>query len=537
MDVMAKRAGSVPFDPFYDPMTAPKLGPGSDYAPTYWIGTAGEIPDDDGPVTGDMDVDVAVIGSGYTGLSCAIHLAKMHGIKATVLEANGVAYGCSTRNGGQAQISSGRLKRSQWIARWGLESARALHDEVVEAFDLFRGLIRDHGIDCQPQDGGHYYIAHKASAMPALESETRLLNETFGYGARMLDRDELFRTVARDHEAHGAMWEPDGVGIHAARLAFGYLRVARELGATVHPDSPVQGWVLKDGIHHLRTPGGTVRARRGAVATAAYAPRALHPRLKDRLMPIMSNSVVTRVLTPDELDAVGIRKLSPLTDTRTLRHYYRLLPDNRLQIGSRAAITGRDAANPAHLKALRQGMARKFPVLRGIAAARLARTGGFHARVERQKVGLECDLVDDADDLGDLAGRLLDAAHGRDRLADDLVAASGIDCHFGDRDACLAGAGGRGRDGTADLAYGRDGLLDGGGLLFRAARQIVGGAADFARAVLKLPAGLHDPLHGVLEPIHGEIEVVLQLLVLRREIHLQAGGEVALGQARQRGAD
>ncbi|MBO9457137.1 FAD-dependent oxidoreductase [Paracoccus sp. R12_1] len=366
MDVMAKRAGSVPFDPFYDPMTAPKLGPGSDYAPTYWIGTAGEIPDDDGPVTGDMDVDVAVIGSGYTGLSCAIHLAKMHGIKATVLEANGVAYGCSTRNGGQAQISSGRLKRSQWIARWGLDAARALHDEVVEAFDLFRGLIRDHGIDCQPQDGGHYYIAHKASAMPALESETRLLNETFGYGARMLDRDELFRTVARDHEAHGAMWEPDGVGIHAARLAFGYLRVARELGATVHPDSPVQGWVLKDGIHHLRTPGGTVRARRVAVATAAYAPRALHPRLKDRLMPIMSNSVVTRVLTADELDAVGIRKLSPLTDTRTLRHYYRLLPDNRLQIGSRAAITGRDAANPAHLKALREGMARKFPVLRGI---------------------------------------------------------------------------------------------------------------------------------------------------------------------------
>lgn len=366
MDTTAKRSASVPFDPLYDPMTARKLGPGSDYAPTYWIGTAGPPPADDGPVTADMDVDVAVIGSGYTGLSTAIHLAKMHGIKATVLEANGVAYGCSTRNGGQAQISSGRLKRSEWIKRWGLDSARALHDEVVEAFDLFRGLIRDHAIDCDPQDGGHYYIAHKASAMPALESETRLLNETFGYGARMLDREELHRTVVRDAEAHGAMWEPDGVSIHAAKLAFGYLRVARELGATVHPDSPVQGWELKDGVHHLRTPGGIVRARRVAVATAAYAPRNLHPRLKDRLMPIMSNSVVTRVLNPEELEAVGIQKRSPLTDTRTLRHYYRLLPDNRLQIGSRAAITGRDAANPVHLEALREGMARKFPALRGI---------------------------------------------------------------------------------------------------------------------------------------------------------------------------
>ncbi|WP_265499659.1 NAD(P)/FAD-dependent oxidoreductase [Paracoccus beibuensis] len=360
------KRGSVPFDPFYDPMTARALGPGSDYAPTYWIGTAGPAPEDDGPVTRDIDVDVAIIGSGYTGLSAAIHLAKEHGIKATVLEANGVAYGCSTRNGGQAQISAGRLKRSQWIQRWGLDVARGLHAEMVEAFALFRGLLRDHDIRCEPQDGGHYYIAHKSSVMPALASEAALLRETFGYDARMLTRDELFQTAVRDHEAHGALWEVDGLGVHAAKLAFGYLRVARELGATVHPDSPVQGWELKDGVHHLRTPGGVVRARRVAVATAAYATRGLHRRLRDRLMPIMSNSVVTRVLDASELEAVGIRKLSPLTDTRTLRHYYRLLPDNRLQIGSRAAITGRDAANPAHLAALREGLARKFPALRGI---------------------------------------------------------------------------------------------------------------------------------------------------------------------------
>ncbi|MDT1064731.1 FAD-binding oxidoreductase [Paracoccus sp. CPCC 101403] len=366
MQAIARRTDSVPFDPLYDPIHAQALGPHSDYAPTYWIGTAGPAPEADGPVSGDMDVDVAVIGSGYTGLSTAIHLAKMHGIKATVLEANGVAYGCSTRNGGQAQISAGRLKRSQWIDRWGIDVARGLHAEMIEGFDLFRGLIRDHAIDCDPQEGGHYYIAHKPSLMPGLAKEAALLNDSFGYGARMLSRDEVFETVARDHEAHGAMWEPDGTGIHAAKLAFGYLRVARELGAKVHTDSPVTHWEYRGGRHHLRTPGGIVRARRVAVATAAYAPRGLHPRLRDRVMPIMSNSVVTRVLTPAEIEAIGIRKLSPLTDTRTLRHYYRLLPDNRLQIGSRAAITGRDAANPSHLAGLREGMARKFPALRGI---------------------------------------------------------------------------------------------------------------------------------------------------------------------------
>ena len=358
--------GSAAYDVHYDQLTARTLGRGSDYAPTYWIATAGQPPEDDGPVTGDMDVEVAVIGSGYTGLNCAIALARDHGMQPVVLEAHGTAYGCSTRNGGQAQFSAGRLKRSQWIERWGLDVARRLHGEMLEAFDYWRSQIRDHGIDCDPQDGGHYYIAHKASVVPGMAREAELLRDRFGYGAKMMSRDEVMAEVIRDHEAQGAMFEPDGVGIHAARLAFGYCRLARELGAKVHTDSPVEGWVYRDGRHHLRTPGGTVRARKVAVATAGYAPRGLHARLRDRLLPIMSNSVVTRVLTGAELAEVGAKVGSPLTDTRTLRHYYRLLPDNRLQIGSRAAITGRDAANARHLAGLREGLARKFPALRGI---------------------------------------------------------------------------------------------------------------------------------------------------------------------------
>lgn len=358
--------GSAAYDGLYDPLTARTLGRGSDYAPTYWIATAGQPPEDDGPVTGDMDVEVAVIGSGYTGLNCAIALARDHGMQPVVLEAHGTAYGCSTRNGGQAQFSAGRLKRSQWIERWGLDVARRLHGEMLEGFDYWRGQIRDHAIDCDPQDGGHYYIAHKASVVPGMAKEAELLRDKFGYGAKMLSREQVMAEVVRDHEAQGAMYEPDGVGIHAGKLAFGYCRVAREHGAKVHTDSPVERWEYHNGRHHLRTPGGTVRAKKVAVATAGYAPRGLHTRLRDRLLPIMSNSIVTRVLTEAELAEVGAKVGSPLTDTRTLRHYYRLLPDNRLQIGSRAAITGRDAANPRHLAGLREGMARKFPALRGI---------------------------------------------------------------------------------------------------------------------------------------------------------------------------
>ena len=107
------------YDPRYDPLVDRTPGQGRDYAPTYWIASAGESPADDGPITKDTDADVVIVGSGFTGLATALFLAREHGIKATVLEANQSVWGCTSSNGGQGQNATGRLYRSQWIERWG----------------------------------------------------------------------------------------------------------------------------------------------------------------------------------------------------------------------------------------------------------------------------------------------------------------------------------------------------------------------------------------------------------------------------------
>ena len=95
---------SVAYDPLYDPLTSLDPGSGVDYAPSYWVASAGNPPQTDGPVTQDIDTDVVIIGSGSTGVSTALYLAQEHGIQATILEANQTAWGCSSRSGGQGKM-------------------------------------------------------------------------------------------------------------------------------------------------------------------------------------------------------------------------------------------------------------------------------------------------------------------------------------------------------------------------------------------------------------------------------------------------
>lgn len=370
MSAVIDRAGGIgpregqPYDPRYDPLVAADPGVGRDYAPSYWVASAGEPPADDGPIRGDVDADVVVIGSGSTGMSTALYLAQEHGVRALVLEANQASWGCSSRSGGQGQNASGRLKRSQWIERWGLDVAKRLDAEIRAGFENFRGLTRE--IDCDAFDGGHLYVAHRPDRLDGLAREAALMRDVFGYAPRMLSAEEVRREYCDEREMVGAMLEREGIGIHPLKLTYGLIRKARSLGVKLHPASPVQGWRTEGDVHHLSTPGGTVRARRVAVCTGGYTSQGLRPALRNKLMPILSNSLATRPLTTAELEATNFRSETFLTDTRTLRFYYRLLPDKRLQIGSRSAISGADAEDPVHLKLLTDAIARKFPPLAGI---------------------------------------------------------------------------------------------------------------------------------------------------------------------------
>jgi gamma-glutamylputrescine oxidase len=97
-----------------------------------------------GGLSGDRHYDVAIIGGGYTGLSTARYLARC-GVSSVVLEASRIGWGASGRNGG---VVSGkfRIAFSEIAERFGLETARRMHDLGIEAIEHVGELVADYGI-------------------------------------------------------------------------------------------------------------------------------------------------------------------------------------------------------------------------------------------------------------------------------------------------------------------------------------------------------------------------------------------------------
>jgi gamma-glutamylputrescine oxidase len=350
----------------YDPLAARTPGTDLSHPPSYWSATAGAPPPDDGPVPSRSETEVAIIGGGYTGLSCAHFLAERYGIRATVLEANRPGWGCSGRNGGFARAAIGRRGYAEIIEQWGPATARRWFGESLAAVDTVRQLAARAGIACDLAETGHLKIAHRASRAPALAREAELLQREFEYPAEFLSAERVRDEHIGGAEAHGAMRFPDALAVHPLKLAFGVLSAARSAGAAVHSASPVLGWSKEGATHVLGTPYGSVRAKTVVIATNGYTPEHLFPCLRGTTLPVLSHIIVTRPMTAREKQACGFVTGHVLTDTRNLLYYWRRLPDDRILFGGRGLVSDSTEGHGRQRQFLLDELKRKLPGLADI---------------------------------------------------------------------------------------------------------------------------------------------------------------------------
>ncbi len=354
----------------YDPLHDISPGAGVAYPNSFWAQTSGTAPEDDGVITTDIDVDVAIIGSGYTGLSCALHLARDHGIKAHVIEANQTAWGCSGRNAGFILKSSGRKSYSQMSKQWGEEVMRGIYQEMCAGVETVKSFIAE-GIDCDQQDAGFIKVAHKPKMLDELISVAKLQQKMFGYDVEILSKQDLRQQYMDDQNAYGAIRYQDGFGLNPLKLAWGYQKLARAAGVKIHTGSPVIDWseqVSKDSANRqvLHTPQGRITAQKVVIATNGYSPKNFHGLVKDRTLPVLSQIIVTDPLSDEQIAACNFLTSNVVMDTRALKYYYRKLPDNRILFGGRGAITGKGADDPYYADRLLAVLKTSFPALNNL---------------------------------------------------------------------------------------------------------------------------------------------------------------------------
>ncbi len=317
-------------------------------------GTPGELP---------LNIDVAVIGAGFTGLSAARALAK-RGAKVAVLEANSVGWGASSRNGGMV-LTGMKLSVHTLARRYGMELTRQMYAASLASIDLVEQIIHEESIDCDFSRCGHLEVACKQSHFNSSARSVEVIAREFHHELQVVPRQELREEIG-SAAYFGGIVDKASAGLNPARYVAGLGQATLRAGVMIYENTGVMGVASssRNGIggFELRTLRGSVFARDVLVATSGYTSAAT-PALRKKIIPIGSFIIATEPLS----DTLA-RELSPrnrmIYDSKHYLYYYRLTPGNRMLFGGRAAFFP-ETRNTIRRSAaiLRRGMVKVFPQL------------------------------------------------------------------------------------------------------------------------------------------------------------------------------
>ncbi len=323
-------------------------------APYWWDLTPPPI---DAPAALPPTTDVLVIGSGYTGLHCALQTTA-GGRDTLVIDAENAGWGCSTRNGGQI---SGEIKLGYETLRrrYGDEDARVLLGEARGALEWLGQFVTDQGIDCDYRQCGRFIAAHSPRQFRHLLALQRQQPEGLERQLHVVEKHDQASEIDSDFY-HGGLVVADHCGLDPARYHADLLQLYAASGGRIVTHCRALG-ICRDGQgFRVETSRGTVRTSDLVIATNGYT-GAISPWQRRRLIPIGSYMLATEPMAPDRA-----ARLMPnsrvFSDTRRIVVYFRRSPDGRrVLFGGRVSVFESDPVRS--LPALRREMLRIFPQL------------------------------------------------------------------------------------------------------------------------------------------------------------------------------
>jgi len=310
---------------------------------------------------GQHQVDVVIIGGGFTGVATAVELAEK-GLKVAIVEQHKIGWGASGRNGGQVtgSLSGDAAMRQQMRRTLGDDVDDFIWQLRWRGHQIIEQRVAKYGIACDLKRG-HLHAAYKPSHMDGLRADyDEALRRGMGDDVSLLDRSQVRDLLASDLY-HGAIKNTRNLHLHPLNLCLGEARAAAGLGALIFENSEVL-----EIVHGARpavvTAQGRIDARQVLLAGDVY--HKLEPaQLKGKIFPAMGGIVTTAPL--GELARDINREDLAVYDCRFVLDYYRLTADGRLLFGGGANYSGKESRDIA--AELRPCIERTFPALKGVA--------------------------------------------------------------------------------------------------------------------------------------------------------------------------
>ncbi|MBN9429934.1 MAG: FAD-binding oxidoreductase [Burkholderiales bacterium] len=306
-------------------------------------------------------VDVLVVGGGYAGLATAHELAQ-GGAQVAVCEAAPFGHFASARNSGGVSFGL-ELETLRHYRKWlGLKGsdAAALAAEAAQAVDELAGFIEAERIDCDFRMAGRLVAATSERRFRQFEARVASLNRLFDARAYLVERRDQGSEIDGPN-FHGLMVISRSGQLHPAKLLHGLLRCCRLAGVSLHARTQVLSLQRQGAAFSAQTSRGPIECERIVLATNAHLHRLGEIGLERRVVPVVSNIVVTQELDQGLIDRLLPRRRTA-SDGRRVLAYFRVTPDGRRFLyGSRAAPG--EISTERATAILRARMVRSFPQL------------------------------------------------------------------------------------------------------------------------------------------------------------------------------
>ena len=330
---------------------------------SYWLDTAPSVDD---ATTGNVEgqADVVVIGAGLTGLSSALHLARL-GADVVVLEAGRAVGEASGTNGGQC--NTGLVQDYfEVVRRFGEERAQNYYRLFSSAVDSVERIVREERIDCGFVRSGKLKIAVKPEHYEKLARTYDVLSNGVDADMRLISGAEIRDEIDSDI-FHGGLLQPNSAQLHVGEFGVGLARAAIRGGARLFENAPVSQVKREaDGRFRITSSRGAVMTKRVILATGCTMNGGPFGWFRRRIVPVGSFIVVTEPLGADAMTKLLPARRNYVT-TKNIGNYFRATSDNRLLFGGRArfAMSGQRSDKKSG-EILRNMMAEVFPQMRDV---------------------------------------------------------------------------------------------------------------------------------------------------------------------------